>query len=865
MGQWSAQSHVSAGGEWRNGNRLTHRSRTPGRRGASFIALHLHDEVAATVVRVCLGPRATRCGIVTAAPRRQIGFPAAARRRIRWRSGLYQVLAARVESIAFLGQGRGVIADGYLRAGGAPRAGDDRDTEDVNLHVLCWISLPRICPDERLATQTRTSTRHTEVGGDRSDSFIVTPPSVRSACSMLRPSLRPAVLSLLLLAGCSSGVSPGATAADSEVHADLVLKSGYVYTVDAGRRVVEAVAIRGNRILAVGSNTEIELLVGATTTVRDLGGRMVMPGIHDTHIHALGTVEPDMCDFKGETKSFEEMVPFLQECLGRQTQAPGDWMIVLQWPFSRGNQPSERYQTLRAALDAASSTHPIMLVGDDGHHGAANSAALALAEDASGKLVGLSAQTLETTFAGWREHIAVDSTGEPSGGINEGARLLVRPELFEDFMGQGADPATTMPRVAAVLASRGITSIQDPAASAHSLAAYKWLEDSGQMSFRVRTALFLRAVNSTSEAGLAQIPEQVAAFNDLRKQHEDSKLIRVDGVKLFADAVLEGNPFTEPPTLPGAAVLNGFNQPLFHLDAASERLDITGYVDLDSPICESVRAVPADYADADQIAAFTAGYGYVPAQCMKSSGVLEHSERFISEYVRQTTDAGYNVHIHALSDAGVRAAVNALEQAKPAADRQGLTQSLAHLQLVHPDEQQRIGALRIYNAFTYAWIVPERNYNLMVIPFIEQVKSVETIFDPSTYYMRNVYPVKAIQDAGGILTWGSDAPVESRDPRPFINMEQAVTRALDGEVLTAANAIDIHSTLAAYTINGAGMLGIASQTGSIESGKLADLIVLDQNLVTLAEQGHADRISETQVLLTLFDGRVVHETTSTGQ
>ncbi|MFM7784008.1 MAG: amidohydrolase family protein, partial [Gammaproteobacteria bacterium] len=70
--------------------------------------------------------------------------------------------------------------------------------------------------------------------------------------------------------------------------------------------------------------------------------------------------------------------------------------------------------------------------------------------------------------------------------------------------------------------------------------------------------------------------------------------------------------------------------------------------------------------------------------------------------------------------------------------------------------------------------------------------------------------------------------------------------------------------LAAFTIDGARMLGLGERTGSIEAGKLADLVVLDQNLVELAEQRQADRISETRVLTTIFDGRVVYEATPSG-
>ena len=141
-------------------------------------------------------------------------------------------------------------------------------------------------------------------------------------------------------------------------------------------------------------------------------------------------------------------------------------------------------------------------------------------------------------------------------------------------------------------------------------------------------------------------------------------------MKLFSDAVLEGNPLTDPPSLPGAAVLGGFKQPIFHLDAAAQRLDIAGYVDLDSPVCEAVRAAPADYADEKRRETFRRKHGHLPAQCAKSSGILEHSEAFIRDYVSQATEGGFNVHIHAISDKGVRVAVDALEAAKPAADRQ---------------------------------------------------------------------------------------------------------------------------------------------------------------------------------------------------
>ena len=65
---------------------------------------------------------------------------------------------------------------------------------------------------------------------------------------------------------------------------------------------------------------------------------MVMPGMHDMHVHALGTIEPDMCDLSSESMSLKEMVPVLQGCLEEYRIAPGDWLIVLQWAKNRHQQ-----------------------------------------------------------------------------------------------------------------------------------------------------------------------------------------------------------------------------------------------------------------------------------------------------------------------------------------------------------------------------------------------------------------------------------------------------------------------------------------------------------------------------------------------
>ena len=101
--------------------------------------------------------------------------------------------------------------------------------------------------------------------------------------------------------------------------------------------------------------------------------------------------------------------------------------------------------------------------------------------------------------------------------------------------------------------------------------------------------------------------------------------------------------------------------------------------------------------------------------------------------------------------------------------------------------------------------------------------------------------------------------LSDRGVRAAINAFSEVKQEADGVVMNAGQRINIHDALAAYTINGARLMGHDNKLGSIEVGKTADLIVLNQNVVELAEQGQADRIGETQVDMIIFDGNIVFE------
>ncbi len=652
-----------------------------------------------------------------------------------------------------------------------------------------------------------------------------------------------AAISSLALGACGPSVDP----------ADLVLTNAYVYTVDAERSVAEAVAVRENRIVFVGSADDAEDYVGPETEVRDLSGRMVLPGLHDVHLHPPWIAKGDICDLESRPRTLDEFVPFLRNCLSRYQIPEGEWLWADQWNFSAGNQPSERYPTMRAALDAVSTQHPIVLFGNDGHHTAVNSAALARARNSAGEEVGLSAETLQSDFASYRELVGVDETGEPSGYLTEYAIDLTDPPTRLELL----DYDAVMPEVARILARSGITSLQDASAEPEFLPFYERLEARGEMKFRMRAALFKKFPKS--EAALQMLPATVQEFKAIRERYQNSRFIHADGVKIFVDGVLEGNPLASPPTLPNAAVIRHYRQPIFATDPETMNLDIWGYVDLESDVCVEYRSHPLAYANPEAKRRFKAEHGHFPQQCERSYGVLEHSEEFVHAFVREMEAAEFAVHAHAIGDRAVRVAIDAFEASRAANGQPIHAQSIAHAQLIHPADQRRIADLGIFVAFTYAWIVPNVEYDMSVTPFIDEVAGVEDLYNRAHYTVQNTYPAGSIQKLGGMLVAGSDAPVDTRDPRPFVNIQQAVTRASEIGVFNEDERIDIHDAIAAYTINGAKLFGHQARLGSIEVGKKADLIALDDNLVDLAEAGRAGEIGDTRVVLTIFDGEVIYE------
>lgn len=629
--------------------------------------------------------------------------------------------------------------------------------------------------------------------------------------------------------------------------ADTVLTGGRIYTADAERAFVEAIAISGDEIVFAGADAEAAAYVGPDTEKIDLAGALVLPGLHDTHIHPEDAMTVESCDLDMEPYSLAALEDFVSACRDRFAPEDGEWLVVEQWNYYNGNEPGETYATIRQALDAVSRTNPVILFGSDGHHYAANSAALATARAPSGEMVGVSRKTLANEFRELAEYFGVDASGEPDGkftedyayesldtaGIAEAAldARLARPELLME---------TTVPY--------GVTSFLDASVTPETAAIYDALLAADKFRGRAVFALYFDPEDYREPSGVIDFGALFSEADELREKYRDNEFVRADFLKLFADGVLEGDPYATPPTPPNGAYSRTYLQPIFGENEETGALEVAGYVDPESAACK---------AQENDAGAFIAEHGFHPGQCAQTSGALQHPREDILDYVSRGSAAGFTFIIHAIGDRAARTALDAIEAAQTENGAPG-GHIVTHLQLVRPDDVRRFGALGAYASFTFAWAVVDPPYDMTVIPFIDRV-DIGGMYDPSGYYWPNVYPAKSIQEAGGVVIAGSDAPVDTRDPRPFVNIAGAVFRRHPGgEALNAGEAISIYDAVDAYTINAARAMRQADMTGSLEPGKKADFVVLDRDIFALAAADSVAGIGKTQVLETWFGGERVY-------
>ncbi len=293
---------------------------------------------------------------------------------------------------------------------------------------------------------------------------------------------------------------------------DLIVINGKVYSPEGGSELAEAVAVRGNKVIRVGSNREIQRLTRAQTEVIDAKGGAVMAGFNDAHAHLInGGLSLDQVSLADAT-TLEAVKDTIQ--VWAESHPEREWIVGRGWYYQAfgGAMPT------RQLLDTLVPDRPAYLIAYDGHSGWANTRAL--------KLAGINRHTKAPANG---SIVKDPRTGEPSGALKEAAMAL---------MSVAAPKATDEDRLAAIRAAideahrLGITSVQDAGGTAADLELFDQLRKRGELTLRVYQAL--RADATLSEAGIEELER-------LRTRFADDPLLKTGAVKIIADGVIESH------------------------------------------------------------------------------------------------------------------------------------------------------------------------------------------------------------------------------------------------------------------------------------------------------------------------------------
>ena len=310
---------------------------------------------------------------------------------------------------------------------------------------------------------------------------------------------------------------------------DVIVINGKVYAADGGADLAEAVAIRGNKVIRVGSNREIQRLKRAQTVVVDARGGAVMPGFIDAHAHLIsGGLSLDQISL-GDAATVDEIKDTIR--VWSEAHPERAWITGRGWYY----QPFNGAMPTRQMLDALVPDRPAYLIAYDGHTGWANTKAL--------KAAGITRRTKSPANGA----IVKDSRGEPTGALKEAAMTL---------MTAAAPKPTEEDRLAAARAAIdeahrfGITSVQDAGGAAGDLDLFDRLRKRKELTLRVYQAL--RADATLTEANLDEL-EQV------RTRFADDPVLKTGAIKLIADGVIESHtaamlePYANRPAIKGDA------------------------------------------------------------------------------------------------------------------------------------------------------------------------------------------------------------------------------------------------------------------------------------------------------------------------
>jgi hypothetical protein len=534
--------------------------------------------------------------------------------------------------------------------------------------------------------------------------------------------------------------------AQSKPAADLIITNAKVWTVDRVHPSAQAVAVLGDRIVAVGSNADVDVWRGHDTKVIDAGGKLLLPGFNDAHVHFVsGGLQLESVQLNDVTTKEE----FVRRIAEQAKKTPkGEWIQGGDWDETKWSPPSLPTKEL---VDPATPNNPVFLSRYDGHSALANSSAL--------RLAGITSQTPDPPGG----VIVRDAQGNPTGDLKDAATDIVFkviPPLSHE------QRLRAVRRALEYAASLGVTSVQNMDPDYADIAAYAELLQSGELTTRIYVAPLIDQVDDQAKIGIRH------AFG--------GPFLRIGAVKAFADGSLGSR---------------------------------TAY------FFESFSDEPGNHG--------LLGEGMQPLSLMR-------------DRMMKADAAGLQMCTHAIGDQAISIVLDLYTDVVKA----------------HGEMDRR---LRIEHAQHMAAKDFDRFAQLNVIASVQPYHAIDDGRWAESYIGHDrasrTYAFRTFLNHGVHLAFGTDWDVAPLNPLSTIYA--AVTRAtLDGknpngwfpeQKLTVAEAVE------AYTMGSAYAEFQEKEKGSITPGKLADMVVLTDDIFSIDPA----KIRDVKVVKTIVGGKVV--------
>ena len=528
---------------------------------------------------------------------------------------------------------------------------------------------------------------------------------------------------------------------------DLIIVNAAVHTMDDAKPVAEAVAVSGNRIAAVGSTAELRALAGPKTRIVDAGGKSVLPGFNDAHVHWLmggySITNVDLRDaispaeFTRRIGEFSKKIP------------KGRWILGGDWDhekFPGAPLPTKEW------IDAVTPDNPVFVNRLDGHMALANSLALKLAK--------VTKDTKEVPGG----LIVRDANGELTGVLKDAAMNLVDRAIPSRSWDENHAAALAATEHAARV---GVTSVQDMSAG-DDVGLYQFMLEHGELKTRIYG---LRSIVSWEVLGKTGV--RGAFGNDW---------LRIGGLKGFADGSLGSTT---------ALLFEPYN---------------------DAP---NTRGLLFDQ--------------------MLSEGIM-------LQRVEAADRRGLHVMIHAIGDEANKLILDIYQQVAEKNGPRDRRFRIEHAQHLRSGEIKRFGSQKV--------VASMQPYHCA-----DDGRWCEKRIGPER--AKGTYAFRALLDSGAVLAFGSDWTVAPLNPME--GLKAAVTRqTLDGKHPTGwipEQKISLEEAIRAYTVGSAYAEFQDHMKGSLTSGKLSDLVLLDCDIFRI----DLTQIDKVKVMMTVVDGKVAWE------